>query len=337
VGLFVHWAAKGVTGLKILVTGAAGFIGSHLTEYLVEQGHEVRALVRYNSRNDRGWLENSTLKEKIEFHAGDIRDYDSVEEAVKGTDVVFHLAALIGIPYSYISPLAYIRTNVEGTYNVVQAARKHGAGRVVHTSTSEIYGTAQYVPIDEKHPVNPQSPYAASKSGADQLALSYYRSFGLPVTVVRPFNTFGPRQSARAVIPTIITQILSGARTLRLGSLSPTRDMNLVHDTVEGFVKAGLHEKTAGEIVNLGSGKEISIGDLAVLIAEKCGAKIEFEKDAGRVRPEKSEVERLLCNASKARELAGWASRFTLEQGLEETIAWFKGNTGLYKPDIYNV
>ncbi|MDI3473271.1 MAG: hypothetical protein PWQ48_1552 [Thermotogaceae bacterium] len=323
--------------MKALVTGAAGFIGSHLVEYLVSKGIEVRAFVRYNSRNNWGWLEESSVKEKIEVYTGDIRDYDSVKDAIKGVDVVFHLAALIGIPYSYVSPLAYIKTNVEGTYNVLQAARELNIQRVVHTSTSEVYGTAQYVPIDEKHPINPQSPYAATKSGADQLALTFYRSFGLPVSVIRPFNTFGPRQSARAVIPTIITQILAGKKKIKLGNLDTTRDMNYVLNTVEGFWHVGLHKNSVGEVINLGSGREISIGDLANLIANLIGEKIEIEVDQQRIRPEKSEVERLLCDSTKARELTGWKPRYSLEEGLKATISWLKEHMQYYKPDIYNV
>jgi len=323
--------------VKALVTGAAGFIGSHLVEYLVSKGIEVRAFVRYNSRNNWGWLEESSVKEKIEVYTGDIRDCDSVKDAVKGVDVVFHLAALIGIPYSYVSPLAYIKTNVEGTYNVLQAARELHIQRVVHTSTSEVYGTAQYVPIDEKHPINPQSPYAATKSGADQLAVTFYRSFGLPVSVIRPFNTFGPRQSARAVIPTIITQILAGKKKINLGNLDTTRDMNYVLNTVEGFWQVGLHDNSVGEVINLGSGREISIGDLANLIADLIGEKIEIEVDQQRIRPEKSEVERLLCDSTKARELTGWKPRYSLEEGLKATIGWLKEHMQYYKPDIYNV
>jgi len=323
--------------VKALVTGAAGFIGSYLVEYLVSKGIEVRAFVRYNSRNNWGWLEESSVKEKIEVYTGDIRDYDSVKDAMKGVDVVFHLAALIGIPYSYVSPLAYIKTNVEGTYNVLQAARELHIQRVVHTSTSEVYGTAQYVPIDEKHPINPQSPYAATKSGADQLALTFYRSFGLPVSVIRPFNTFGSRQSARAVIPTIITQILAGKKKIKLGNLDTTRDMNYVLNTVEGFLQVGLHENSVGEVINLGSGREISIGDLANLIADLIGEKIEIEIDRQRIRPEKSEVERLLCDSTKARELTGWKPRYSLEEGLKATINWLKEHMQYYKSDIYNV
>lgn len=323
--------------MKALVTGAGGFIGSHLVEYLIEKGFEVKAFVRYNSKNNWGWIEESEYKDKIEVYTGDIRDFDSVRDSMKGVDIVFHLAALIGIPYSYISPLAYIKTNVEGTYNILQSARELNIKRVVHTSTSEIYGTAQYVPIDEKHPVNPQSPYAATKSGADQLALTFYRSFGLPVSVIRPFNTFGPRQSARAVIPTIISQILAGKKEIKLGNLDSTRDMNYVGNTVDGFVHVGLHEKSIGEVINLGSDREISIGDLANLIAKLIGTKIEIKIDQRRIRPGKSEVERLLCDFSKAKELTGWAPKYTLEDGLKETIEWIRNNLKYFKTDIYNV
>ncbi len=323
--------------MKALVTGAGGFIGSHLAEYLVQKGFEVKAFVRYNSKNNWGWLEESSHKDKIEVYTGDIRDFDSVRDAMKSIDVVFHLAALIGIPYSYVSPLAYIRTNIEGTYNVLQAARELNTQKVIHTSTSEIYGTAQYVPIDEKHPVNPQSPYAATKSGADQLALTFHRSFGLPVTVIRPFNTFGPRQSARAVIPTIISQILAGKKSIKLGNLDATRDMNYVLNTCEGFCHVGLHERSTGEVINLGSNREISIKDLAQLIAGLMNKELKIEIDDQRIRPDKSEVERLLCDSSKAKELTGWEPRHTLEEGLKETIAWLEDHMEYYKPDIYNV
>lgn len=323
--------------MKALVTGAGGFIGSHLVECLIEKRYEVKAFVRYNSKNNWGWIEESEYKDKIEVYTGDIRDFDSVKDSMKDVDVVFHLAALIGIPYSYISPLAYIKTNVEGTYNILQSARELNIKRVVHTSTSEIYGTAQYVPIDEKHPVNPQSPYAATKSGADQLALTFYRSFGLPVSIIRPFNTFGPRQSARAVIPTIISQILAGKKEIKLGNLDATRDMNYVKNTVNGFVHVGLHEKSIGEVINLGSDREISIGDLANLIAKLIGTKIEIKIDQQRIRPGKSEVERLLCDFSKAKELTGWTPKYTLEEGLKETIEWIRNNLKYFKTDIYNV
>ncbi|WGS66030.1 NAD-dependent 4,6-dehydratase LegB [Marinitoga aeolica] len=323
--------------MKVLVTGSEGFIGSHLTEMLVEKGYNVKAFVRYNFQNDWGWLEKSKYLKDIEIYTGDIRDYDSVYDAMKDVDIVFHLAALIGIPYSYLSPLAYIKTNTEGTYNVLEAARKLNIQRVIHTSTSEIYGTAQYVPIDEKHPYNPQSPYAASKAGADHLALSYYRSFELPVTIIRPFNTYGPRQSARAIIPTIISQILAGKKQIKLGNLTPTRDLNYVKDTANGFITVGLHEKTIGDVYNLGTGKEISIGNLAKKIIELIGKDVEIITDKERLRPEKSEVERLLSNPEKAMKLTGWKPQYTLEEGLKETINWIKENMQYFKVDIYNV
>lgn len=322
--------------MKILVTGAGGFIGSHLAEYLVKQGHEVSAFVRYNSSSSWGWLERSELKSDMRVVSGDIRDMDSVSGAMRGTEVVFHLASLIGIPYSYVSPLAYIKTNVEGTYNVLESARNLDVSRVVHTSTSEIYGTAQYVPIDEKHPVNPQSPYAASKSAADQLALSYCRSFETPVSVIRPFNTYGPRQSARAIIPTVITQILAGRNRIKLGNLTPTRDLNFVADTVRGFVLVGLHGDSVGRVTNLGTGREISIGDLAVRIAGIVGADVTIESDEERLRPEKSEVERLCADASAARAM-GWAPEVSLYEGLRTTVEWTRDNLGAYKTDRYIV
>jgi len=323
--------------MKILVTGAEGFIGSHLTELLVEKGYSVKAFVRYNFTNNWGWLESSKYLKDIEIYTGDVRDYDSVYDSMKDVDVVFHLAALIGIPYSYISPLVYIKTNTEGTYNILEAGRKLEVNRIIVTSTSEIYGTAQYVPIDEKHPYNPQSPYAASKASADHLALSYYRSFGTPVTIIRPFNTYGPRQSARAIIPTIVTQILSGKTQIKLGNLEPTRDLNYVKDTANGFITVGLHEKTIGDVYNIGSGREISIGELAQKIIDLLGRRVEIVQDEQRVRPEKSEVERLLCNADKAKALTGWEPKYTLEEGLKETIEWMENNMQYYKPDIYNV
>lgn len=323
--------------MKVLVTGSEGFIGSHLAEELVRRGYEVKGFVRYNSDNNWGWLETSEYKKDIEVYTGDLRDFDSVYDAVKGVDAVLHLGALIAIPYSYLSPMAYIKTNVEGTYNVLEAARKLGTKRVVHTSTSEIYGTAQYVPIDEKHPYNPQSPYAASKAGADHLALSYYRSFGTPVTVIRPFNTYGPRQSARAIIPTVISQVLAGKKEIKLGNLKPTRDLNFVKDTAAGFIEVGLHEKTTGDVFNLGTGKEISIGDLASKIIELTGKDVKIITDKQRLRPEKSEVERLLSDSQKSRNLTGWEPKYTLDEGLKETIKWIENNMGYFKTEIYNV
>ncbi|MHB1419681.1 MAG: NAD-dependent 4,6-dehydratase LegB [Bacillota bacterium] len=321
---------------KILVTGAAGFIGSHLVEELVSQGNNVRAFVHYNSRNEWGWLQALPCLKDIEVITGDMRDYDSVRNAVRGVELIYHLAALIGIPYSYISPLAYIKTNVEGTYNILQAAREEGVRQVVHTSTSEVYGSARYVPINEEHPLQSQSPYAATKIAADQLALSFHHSFGLPVVVVRPFNTFGPRQSARAIIPTIITQLLSGTRVIRLGNLNPTRDFNYVRDTVSGFIAIGLSDRTVGQVINVGSGQELSIGKLVQHIENLIGSHLIVEQEEVRTRPIDSEVERLLCDNRRAFELSGWSPRYTLEEGLSETVGWFKENLKLYKPELYN-
>jgi NAD dependent epimerase/dehydratase len=324
---------------KILVTGAGGFIGSHLTEYLVEQGHRIKAFIHYNSRNFWGWLEKSKYINDIEIYSGDIRDYDSVYKSMKGIDYVFHLAALIGIPYSYYSPLAYIKTNIEGTYNILQSAKELGTKRIIHTSTSEVYGTAQYIPMNENHPINPQSPYAATKASADYLAKSFYLSFDFPVTIVRPFNTFGPRQSARAVIPTIITQILNDKKVIKLGNLNSSRDFTYVLDTVEAMYKIGLNDKTNGEVINIGNGRDVSIYETASIINKlihddiNINAKIEIK----RVRPDKSEVQRLVSDYSKAHKLTGWKPRYTLEEGLEKTIAWFRENLNIYKEGIYNV
>lgn len=331
--------------MKILVTGADGFIGSHLTEELVRQGHDVRAFVYYNSFGSWGWLDQSPLeiKEKIEIFAGDIRDPYGVRSAMQGCGIVLHLAALIAIPYSYHSPETYVDTNIKGTLNILQAARDLGVGKVVHTSTSEVYGTASYVPIDESHPLQGQSPYSATKIGADQIALSFYRSFDLPVAIIRPFNTYGPRQSARAVIPTIITQIASGKRVIKLGATTPTRDFNYVKDTVAGFIAVAEGDRSVGEVINIGSNFEVSVGETANLIADIMGAKIDIEADDVRLRPEKSEVERLwACNA-KAKDLLGWEPAFAgiegLKRGLTETISWFaqEENFGRYKADVYNL
>jgi len=324
---------------KILVTGAGGFIGSHLTEYLVEQGHQVKAFIRYNSRNFWGWLEKSKYINDIEIYSGDIRDYDSVYESMKEVDYVFHLAALIGIPYSYYSPLAYIKTNVEGTYNILQSAHQLGTKRIIHTSTSEVYGTAQYIPINEKHPINPQSPYAATKASADYLAKSFYLSFDFPVTIVRPFNTFGPRQSARAVIPTIISQALQGKKEIKLGNLNSSRDFTYVLDMVEGIYKIGLNDKTIGEVINIANGKDISIYKTASIINKLINDDINIKTKivSKRVRPEKSEVQRLIGDYSKAHKLSGWKPCYTLEEGLEKTIAWFRENLNIYKEGIYNI
>lgn len=324
-------------GKKILVTGAGGFIGSHLTEKLVEVGAHVRAFVRYNSKNYWGWLESSPYKNHIEIYTGDIRDYDSVRASMKDIDVVFHLAALIGIPYSYLSPVAYLKTNIEGTYNILQAAREVGAEKVIQTSTSEVYGTARYVPIDELHPLQPQSPYSASKIGADHLALSFYHAFALPVVIARPFNTFGPRQSARAVVPTIITQLLNGRRRIKLGNLTPTRDLNFVLDTVRGMIQVAQCDTFIGEVVNIGSGREISIGALARLLADLMQVEMEIEQEEKRVRPATSEVERLVCDYTKLKKHTGWEPAYSLEEGLKETIRWFQENMHLYKAGLYHV
>lgn len=322
---------------QILITGAGGFIGSHLVEACVKRGFKVRAFVRYNGRNSWGWLESSSVLKNIDVVAGDIRDYDSVHAAMEGCAAVFHLAALIGIPYSYISPLAYLKTNVEGTYNVLQSAKELGVKNIVVTSTSETYGTAQYVPIDEKHPIVGQSPYAASKAAADQLAVSYYRSFGLPVKILRPFNTYGPRQSARAIIPTIIAQINSGTDGLKLGNLSPTRDFTFVTDTAEGFLALADAKNFYGEAVNIGSGVEISIRELVKLIATLMKVKVRIVEESVRTRRKGSEVERLLCDNRKVLTVTDWNPRVTFEEGLKTTIAWVKANQQLYKAGIFNV
>lgn len=330
---------------KILVTGADGFIGSHLTEELVKRGYDVKAFVQYNSFNSWGWLDESPIdiKKHIEVFAGDIRDPHGVKSAMKGCELIFHLAALIAIPYSYHSPDTYIDTNVKGTLNIVQAARELGVEKVVHTSTSEVYGTAQFVPITESHPLQGQSPYSASKIGADQIAMSFYHAFNLPVAIIRPFNTYGPRQSARAVIPTVITQIANGKRKIKLGALSPTRDFNFVQDTVGGFIAIAEAEKSIGEVINIGSNYEISIGDTVRLIAEIMGSEIEIETDEQRLRPEKSEVNRLWAANEKAKVLTGWVPRFGgregLRRGLTETIDWFANEKNLnkYKADVYNI
>ena len=322
---------------KVLITGAAGFIGSHLTERCVELGMNVRVLVRCNSKNNYGWLEESQYKNQIEVITGDVRDYDCVYSAIKGCDTVFHLAALIGIPYSYVSPLAYIRTNIEGTYNVMQASKELGIENILVTSTSETYGTAQYVPIDEKHPLVGQSPYSASKIGADQIALSYFLSFNSPVKIVRPFNTYGPRQSARAVIPTIITQILSGKKDIKLGHITPTRDLTFVKDTANGFITIAKTPAFTGSVTNIGMKDEISVGDLANMIADLMGEKINIITDDVRVRPDKSEVERLFCDNTKLVSNSDWKPQYNLQKGLTETIEFLKKHLHLYKPDIYNV
>ncbi len=330
---------------KLLITGADGFIGSHLTEALVRAGHEVRAFVLYNSLNSWGWLDHCAkdVADQFEVFAGDIRDPHGVREAMRGCDRVLHLAALIAIPYSYHSPDTYVDTNIKGTLNILQAARELGVARLVHTSTSEVYGTARFVPITEDHPLQPQSPYSATKIAADQLALSFYYSFATPVTIIRPFNTYGPRQSARAVIPTIIAQIASGRRRIKLGATHPTRDFNYVQDTVAAFVAAIAGDDLTGQVVNVGSNFEISIGDLAALIAEVMGCEIEIECEAERLRPADSEVERLWADNRKALERLHWSPRYGgidgLRRGLTETAEWFNNpaNLARYKPERYNL
>lgn len=324
---------------KILVTGADGFIGSHLTEMLINHGADVRAVSIYNSFNQWGWLEGIRGLDKIEVISGDIRDPFFVKKAMQDVDVVFHLAALIAIPYSYAAPASYVETNVTGTLNIVQAALECGVKRVLHTSTSEVYGTARYVPINELHPLQAQSPYSATKIAADALAFSYHASFGLPVTIVRPFNTYGPRQSARAVIPTIITQILAGKKTIKLGSLHPTRDFNYVEDTCRGFVALAECDSAVGETVNIGSNHEVSIGDTVNLIKQLMQSDVVIESDDLRIRPSASEVERLWCDNTKIHHLTGFRPQVELKKGLSMTIEWFSnpGNLKRYKAHIYNV
>ena len=322
--------------MKVLVTGAAGFLGSHLTEKLIESGYNVRALMHYDSNNNWGWLENSKYKKEIEFVVGDIRDFDSVYSAMKDIDEVFHLAALIGIPYSYLSPLAYIKTNIEGTYNVMQSAKLLKTKNIILTSTSETYGSAQYIPIDEKHPKVGQSPYSATKIGADNLAESFYRSFGLPIKIVRPFNIYGPRQSARAIIPSICVQILNNINEIKLGNINTTRDLTFVKDTVDGFIEISKEEKLNGESTNIGMNYEISIKNLVEKISKIMGKKIQIITDEIRKRPEKSEVDRLICDNSKIKKFTDWDPKYNLEDGLNETIDWLDRNKKLYKFDIYN-
>lgn len=321
----------------VLVTGADGFIGSHLTELLLEEGYHVRALAQYNSFNNWGWLEQARHP-NLEVVCGDVRDPDLCRHIVRGTDTVFHLAALIAIPYSYIAPDSYVDTNIKGTLNMLQAARDLGIEKILVTSTSEVYGTAMYVPIDEKHPRQPQSPYSATKIGADAIAKSFYNAFELPVTIVRPFNTYGPRQSARAIIPTVISQIASGAQEIKIGDLSPTRDFNYVRDTCRGFLAIARADGTAGEEINIATGTEVSMKDTLETIARLMGADIRWTVDPARLRPSKSEVRRLLGDASKLRTLTGWKPETSLEEGLRHTIGWFTDpeNLKMYKSDIYN-
>lgn len=334
----------GLRNKRILVTGADGFIGSHLTEELVRRGCCVKAFVYYNSLNSWGWLDYvpKEIKDNLQVYSGDVRDFQSVKDGMKGCQVVFHLAALIAIPYSYQSPESYVETNVKGTLNVMQAARELAVEKVVSTSTSEVYGTARFVPITEDHPLQGQSPYSATKIGADHLALSFHKAFDMPVAIIRPFNTFGPRQSARAIIPTIITQIAADVHPIRLGALQPTRDFSYVVDTVQGFIAVGESLSSVGEVINIGSGYEISIRDIALLIAELMGANLEVEIEHARVRPDNSEVQRLCADICKAKELVAWeplfAGREGLRRGLSETVQWFRNpeNLKFYKADIYN-
>jgi NAD dependent epimerase/dehydratase len=329
----MDWANK-----KVLVTGAEGFIGSHLTERLVALGAEVKALVMYNSFNTWGWIDTFRPGEKNKLHiiCADIREADLLKSTLKDIDIVFHLAALIAIPYSYASPSSYIKTNIEGTLNLLQAARDHGVEKFLHTSTSEVYGTALYTPIDEKHSLQGQSPYSASKIGADMIAESFHKSFDLPVITVRPFNTYGPRQSLRAIIPTMILQMLNSNK-IRLGSLQPIRDFTYVSDTVEGFIKVAETDEIDGEVINIGSANGISIGKLAEKLMKMMNKKITIESEEKRVRPSKSEVNQLICNNNKAKELIDWQPKMSLDEGLEKTINWFKANAGEYKSEIYNI
>lgn len=324
---------------KILITGADGFIGSHLTEDLVKQGYDVRAFTYYNSFNSWGWLDtiDKNILKEIDVFSGDIRDPNGVRKAMEGIDKVYHLAALIAIPFSYHSPDSYVDTNIKGTLNILQAAKDLNTSRVIVTSTSEVYGTAQYVPIDEEHPFQGQSPYSATKIGADRMAESFYKSFDLPVTIVRPFNTYGPRQSARAIIPTIITQLLSGVEEIKLGKLTPTRDFNYVKDTVNGFIEISNSDRTIGQEINISTQKEISIGELANELIKQINPNAKIICDEQRIRPDKSEVERLLGSNKKIKELTDWDSKYTFEQGIAETIEWLKNNLDKYKSDIYNV
>lgn len=323
-------------GRRALVTGAGGFIGSHLAEALAREGAQTRAFVRYASAGGWGWLDESPLRSEIETFAGDLRDPETLAPALEGVEVVFHLGALIAIPYSYVTPLAYVRTNVEGAANLLEAARAAGVARVVHTSTSEVYGSARYTPIDEAHPLQGQSPYSASKIGADKLAESFWRAYGLPVATLRPFNTYGPRQSARAVIPAIITQALAD-RPIELGALTPTRDFTFVGDTVRGFLLAGESPQAVGRTINLGVGREIAIGDLARLIGRLLGRELELAHDASRDRPQESEVDRLCSDNRLARELLGWEPQVSLEKGLQATIAWLSEHLSRYRPERYQV
>jgi len=324
---------------RVLVTGADGFIGSHLTEMLMDKGYKVTALAQYNSFNDWGWLDKISCKESVEVITGDIRDPHFCKHITQDIDIIFHLAALIAIPYSYVAPDSYVDTNIKGALNICQAAKENGVQRLIHTSTSEVYGTAQYVPIDEKHPMQPQSPYSATKIAADAMAISFYNTFDLPVTIARPFNTYGPRQSARAVIPTIITQIANGKKSIKLGDVSPTRDFNYVEDTCRGFIALAECEDAIGQTVNIGSNYEISIGDTLNLIKDIMKSDVEFIIDEQRIRPGKSEVFRLCCDNTLIENLTGFKPKVDIREGLEKTIEWFTelDNLDNYKTDIYNV
>ena len=337
----MHSLPINLTPMNVFLTGADGFMGSHLAEELVRAGHQVKALCIYNSIGSHGWLDTISpeVKSQMEIVMGDIRDPYHMAQLVKGQDAILHLAALIAIPFSYVAPDMYVQTNIQGTLNLLNAARDAGVSRFIHTSTSEVYGTAQYVPIDEKHPLQPQSPYSASKIGADAMAMSFYNAFDLPVTIARPFNTYGPRQSARAIIPTIISQIASGMPQILLGDVSPTRDFNYVEDTCRGFLALARCDKAVGETVNIGSNHEISILDTLKLIREIMGSQVEFVTDEQRLRPGKSEVFRLWCNNTRIRELTGFAPIYNLRQGLQATVEWFTQPTNLakYRADIYNV
>ena len=324
---------------KILITGADGFIGSHLTELLVAKGYQVKALSQYNSFNNWGWLEDINCRTKVEVITGDIRDPDFCKHITRDIDIIFHLAALIAIPYSYVAPYSYVDTNIKGTLNICQAAKENGNIRVIHTSTSEVYGTAQYVPIDEKHPLQPQSPYSATKIAADAMEMSFYNSYELPVTIARPFNTYGPRQSARAVIPTIITQIANGAKEIKLGDLTPTRDFSYVEDTCKGFIALAEEDSTIGETINIGSNFEISIADTLNIIKELMQSDVKFITDEQRIRPEKSEVFRLWCDNTLIEKLTGFKPQVDIQEGLQRTIDWFSDSQHIerYKHGIFNV
>ena len=328
-----------IASSKVLVTGAGGFIGSHLTEELIHLGASVRAMVHYDSRNDWGQLDllPDKIKKSLEVVTGDVRDYLAVRKALQGCDTVFHLAALIGIPYSYVAPEEYVNTNIKGTLNVLQASLDENVAKVIHTSSSEVYGTAIYTPIDEKHPLQAQSPYSASKIGADKIVESYYLSFNLPVAILRPFNTYGPRQSARAVIPTIISQALLSDSKIKLGSLAPVRDFSFIRDTLDGFIRMAEIEESIGKTINIGSGKGIAIGELVERIGKIIGKKIEVEINAERIRPQKSEVFELICDNKLAKKILNWEPRYPLDKGLSETVRWIKSNINVFKSGIYNI